>query len=62
MGDETSPSTEATVGYERRSMMGGNTRLVSSYQAHPEMVYSAGEGVQVLSLQAVKRRERSKYC
>ena len=44
------PSTEVSAGYERRSLMGGNTRLVTSYQSHPELSYGAGTGLQVMRL------------
>lgn len=43
------PSVEAAAGYERRSV-GGSTRLVTSYQAHPEITYGAGNGFEVLRL------------
>ena len=31
------PSAEIVAGYERRSIFGGSSRLVSSYQSHPEL-------------------------
>lgn len=43
------PSVEAAAGYEKRSV-GGSTRLVTSYQAHPEVTYGAGNGFEVLRL------------
>ncbi len=43
------PSVEASAGYEKRSTM-GSTRLVTSYQAHPEAAYATGSGFQVLQL------------
>jgi hypothetical protein len=45
-----SPSVETSVGYEQRSVFTGNTRLVSSYQTHPELSYGEGQGMQVLRL------------
>lgn len=47
-------SIEASAGYERRLPFGGSTRLVSSYQAHPELTYGAGTGVQVLRLSSTQ--------
>jgi hypothetical protein len=44
------PSIEGSAGYERRSPMGGNTRLVTSYQSHPELAYGAGTGLQVMRM------------
>ena len=49
------PSAEASAGYERRSLMGGNTRLVSSYQSHPELAYGAGAGLQVMRLASTQQ-------
>ncbi len=55
MGDSASigfpvrPSMEASAGYEKRSGM-SSTRLVTSYQSHPEAAYGAGNGFQVLRL------------
>ena len=43
------PSVEASAGYEKRSGM-SSTRLVTSYQAHPEAAYAAGNGFEVLRL------------
>lgn len=43
------PSVEASAGYEKRSGA-GSTRLVTSYQAHPEAAYAAGAGFEVLRL------------
>lgn len=45
------PSAELTAGYERRSPFGGNTRLVASYQTHPELTDGAATGgAQVMRL------------
>lgn len=55
MGDPASigfpvrPSVEASAGYEKRSAM-SSTRLVTSYQSHPEAAYGVGNGFQVLRL------------
>ncbi len=49
------PSTEMSAGYERRSPMGGNTRLVTSYQSHPELTYGSGAGLQVLRLASTQQ-------
>jgi len=49
------PSTEVSAGYERRSLMGGNTRLVTSYQSHPELSYGAGTGLQVMRLASTQQ-------
>jgi len=54
-GFPVKPSIDGTVGYERRSLMGGNTRLVSSYQSHPELAYGAGAGAQVLRLASTQQ-------
>ncbi len=43
-------SLEVSGGYEHSSPLGGATRLVSSYQSHPELAYGAGNGVQVLQM------------
>lgn len=44
------PSTEVVIGYERRSAFGGNTRLVSSFQSHPELTNGTNAGVQVMRI------------
>jgi Carboxypeptidase regulatory-like domain len=44
------PSVEIVTGYERRSLYGGNTRLVSSYQSHPELTDGTATGAQTLRL------------
>ena len=49
------PSTEVSAGYERRSLMGGNTRLVTSYQSHPELTYGTGAGLQVMRLASTQQ-------
>lgn len=49
------PSTEVSAGYERRSPMGGNTRLVTSYQSHPELTYGSGAGLQVMRLASTQQ-------
>jgi hypothetical protein len=54
-GTSTAASTEMTVGYERHSPLGGSTRLVSSYQSHPELTYGSGTGLQVLRLASTEQ-------
>jgi hypothetical protein len=49
------PSAEVSAGYERRSPMGGNTRLVTSYQSHPELTYGSGAGLQVMRLASTQQ-------
>jgi len=36
-GDSPQPSIAVITGYERRNSLGGSTRLVSSFQSHPEL-------------------------
>ena len=45
-----SPSVEIVTGYERRSLYGASTRLVSSFQSHPELTDGTSTGSQVLRL------------
>jgi len=45
-----SPSAEIVAGYERRSPFGGSTRLVTSYQTHPELTDGTATGAQVMRL------------
>ena len=54
-GGSAGASTEMTVGYERHSPLGGSTRLVSSYQSHPELTYGSGTGLQVLRLASTEQ-------
>jgi hypothetical protein len=55
-GDSSSgASLEMTAGYERHSPLGGSTRLVSSYQSHPELTYGSGTGLQVLRLASTEQ-------
>ncbi len=49
------PSTEISAGYERRSLMGGNTRLVTGFQSHPELTYGTGAGLQVMRLASTQQ-------
>ena len=44
------PSVAVSTGYERHTAMGGSTRLVSSFQSHPELVDGLAPGFQVLQL------------
>jgi hypothetical protein len=54
-GVSAGASVEMTAGYERRSPLGGSTRMVSSYQSHPELTYGAGTGLQVLQLASTEQ-------
>ncbi len=49
------PSAEVTVGYEKRSAMGGATRLVTSYQSHPELTNGFTPGFQVMQLASTEQ-------
>lgn len=49
------PSVAFTAGYERRSPLGGSTRLVSSFQSHPELTNGAANGFQVLHLASTQQ-------
>jgi hypothetical protein len=44
------PSVAVSTGYERHTPLGGSTRLVSSFQSHPELVDGLAPGFQVLQL------------
>jgi hypothetical protein len=44
------PSVAVSTGYERHTAMGGSTRLVSSFQSHPELVDGLAPGFQILQL------------
>ncbi len=44
------PSAEVVAGYERRSPTGGSTRLVTSFQSHPELTDGTATGLQVMRL------------
>jgi hypothetical protein len=35
------PSVALSAGYERRTLLGGSTRMVSSFQSHPELTHGA---------------------
>jgi hypothetical protein len=52
------PSVELDAGYQRRTMLGGATRLVTSYGSHPEMMSPGGalglETVRLASAQQMK--------
>jgi len=55
-GYSTQPSIALITGYERRSMLGGSTRLVSSFQSHPELTDGASVGgFQVLRLASTQQ-------
>jgi len=44
------PSVAVSTGYERHTPLGGSTRLVSSFQSHPELVDGLGTGFEILQL------------
>jgi len=45
-----SPSAEIVAGYERRSPFGGSTRLVTSFQSHPELTDGTTAGGQIMRM------------
>jgi hypothetical protein len=49
------PSVEVTTGFERRSAMGGATRLVTSYQSHPELTDGFNPGLQVMQVASTEQ-------
>jgi hypothetical protein len=50
------PSAVASAGYERRTLFAGNTRMVTSFQSHPELTNgSAANGFQVLQLASTQQ-------
>jgi hypothetical protein len=50
------PSVSLSAGYERRMPLGGSTRLVSSFQSHPELTNgSSTNGFQVLQLASTEQ-------
>jgi hypothetical protein len=50
------PSVVLSAGYERRTPLGGSTRLVSSFQSHPELTNGTStNGFQVLQLASTQR-------
>ena len=50
------PSVAVVTGYERRSPFGGSTRLLSSFQSHPELTDGSGVGgFQVLRLASTQQ-------
>jgi hypothetical protein len=44
------PSVAVSAGYERRTLLGGATRVVSTVQSHPELQDGFGGGFQVLQV------------
>jgi hypothetical protein len=55
-GYSPEPSVALITGYERRSPLGGSTRLVSSFQSHPELTDgSSTTGFQVLRLASTQQ-------
>jgi hypothetical protein len=55
-GDIPRPSVALITGYERRSPLGGSTRLLSSFQSHPELTDGDGAGgFQVLRLASTEQ-------
>jgi hypothetical protein len=49
------PSINVSTGYERRSAMGGATRLVTSYQSHPELTDGFNPGLQVMQVASTEQ-------
>jgi hypothetical protein len=50
------PSVAVITGYERRTPLGGSTRLVSSFQSHPELMSgTSATGFQVLRLASTQQ-------
>jgi Carboxypeptidase regulatory-like domain len=50
------PSVAVITGYERRTPLGGSTRLVSSFQSHPELTNgTSATGFQVLHLASTQQ-------
>jgi len=49
------PSVEVTTGFEHRSAMGGATRLVASYQSHPELTDGFNSGLQVMQVASTEQ-------
>lgn len=50
------PSTSLQAGYQRRFGMGGATRLVASYQSHPEMIGTGGaSGLDAMQLASAQK-------
>jgi len=54
-GYSTQPSIALMTGYERRGMLGGSTRLVSSFQSHPELTDGGSGGFEVLRLASTQQ-------
>jgi hypothetical protein len=52
---EPAPSIALSAGYERRSPLGGSTRLLSSFQSHPELTDGNVAGFQVLQLASTQQ-------
>lgn len=62
VGDPVSPypsggSVAVSAGYERRSVLGGSTRLVSIMQSHPELMDAGNAGFEVLELASTQQIE-----
>lgn len=57
------PATEIDAGYERRSLLAGASRMVASYQSHPEMM-SAGNalGMQMLRLASAEKMKFGEFA
>ncbi|QMV17546.1 hypothetical protein GOB94_01630 [Granulicella sp. 5B5] len=57
--DSPGPSVAVTAGYERQSMLGGSTRLVTGFQSHPELANGSmpgfGPGFEVLDLASAQK-------
>jgi hypothetical protein len=49
------PSVDVSTGYERRSAMGGATRLVAHYETHPELTDGFEPGFQVMQVASTEQ-------
>jgi hypothetical protein len=55
MTPSSAPSVAVSTGYERHSPLGGSTRLMSSFQSHPELVDGLAPGFQVLQVASTQQ-------
>jgi len=51
----SAPSVSLSTGFERRSPLGGSTRLMSSFQSHPELETGLAQGFQVLQVASAEQ-------
>jgi len=50
-----SPSVAVSTGYERHTPLGGSTRLMASFQSHPELVDGLAPGFQVMEVASTQQ-------